>query len=56
VFPIAKIIDRAAALITMAGIMGSIISPHVIGILRELTGNFAAGHLFAAVLLILAHY
>ncbi|MEH2524087.1 MULTISPECIES: MFS transporter [unclassified Bradyrhizobium] len=41
------------ALITMAGIMGSIVSPYVIGVLRDLTGNFAAGLLFAAVLLIL---
>jgi ACS family 4-hydroxyphenylacetate permease-like MFS transporter len=41
------------ALIAMAGIMGSIVSPYVIGILRDLTGNFTAGLLFAAVLLIL---
>ncbi len=41
------------ALITMAGIMGSIVSPIVIGALRDLTGSFASGLLFATALLVL---
>lgn len=41
------------ALITMSGIMGSIVSPLVIGVLRDLTGSFMPGLLFAASLLVL---
>ena len=40
------------ALITMAGIMGSIVSPMVIGILRDMTGSFTAGLLFASSMLV----
>jgi ACS family 4-hydroxyphenylacetate permease-like MFS transporter len=40
------------AVITMAGIMGSIVSPAVIGVLRDLTNSFTAGLLFAAALLV----
>ena len=41
------------ALITMSGILGSIVSPIVIGALRDFTGSFASGLLFATVLLVL---
>jgi ACS family 4-hydroxyphenylacetate permease-like MFS transporter len=40
------------AVIAMAGIMGSIVSPAVIGFLRDFTGSFTAGLVFAAALLV----
>ncbi len=42
------------AVISSVGLMGSASSPTVIGFLRDLTGNFAAGLLYSTVLLVLS--
>jgi nitrate/nitrite transporter NarK len=42
------------AFISMCGIFGSLISPVVIGFLKDLTGGWAAGFLFTAIMLVLS--
>jgi ACS family 4-hydroxyphenylacetate permease-like MFS transporter len=42
------------ALINAVGLLGSVVSPAVIGWLRDLTGSFAAGLYYAAALLIVS--
>jgi len=39
------------AILSMAGILGSITSPSVVGVLREVTGSYDAGMWYAAALL-----
>lgn len=55
----ASVLSRQArpvgiALISTAGILGSAVSPSVIGFLREETGSFASGLLYMVVLLLIA--
>jgi ACS family 4-hydroxyphenylacetate permease-like MFS transporter len=42
------------AVISSVGLMGSASSPTVIGFLRDLTGNFAAGLLYSTALLVIS--
>ena len=42
------------ALISTAGILGSAMSPSIIGMLRDATGNFSSGLLYMAVLLVVS--
>jgi ACS family 4-hydroxyphenylacetate permease-like MFS transporter len=42
------------AVISSVGLMGSASSPTVIGFLRDLTGNFAAGLLYSTILLVIS--
>ena len=42
------------AVISTAGIFGSAVSPSIIGMLRDATGNFSAGLLYVAVLLVVS--
>jgi MFS-type transporter involved in bile tolerance (Atg22 family) len=41
-------------LISAVGLLGSVVSPAVIGVLRDMTGGFAAGLYYVAVLLVIS--